>query len=77
MTNTDPAQSIRPLVEFIKIEIPSICDQHAELVANQLVAGLPHLFAIRPEIFPYALSAAGQSQPRLINDQRANLPKLS
>ncbi|BAY77946.1 hypothetical protein NIES25_44160 [Nostoc linckia NIES-25] len=60
MTNTDPAESIRPLVEYIKIQIPCICDQHAEVLANQLVAGLPRLFAEQPEFFSRALCSTPQ-----------------
>jgi hypothetical protein len=58
MTNTDPAQSIRPLVEYIKLQIPIICDQHAEILANQLIAGLPRLFTEQPELFSRAISTA-------------------
>ncbi|MFN6565446.1 MAG: hypothetical protein RMY28_037375 [Nostoc sp. ChiSLP01] len=60
MTNEDLTESLRPLVEYIKIEIPIICEQHAQVLANQLVAALPRLFAERPEIFSQALSTAGQ-----------------
>ncbi|MGF1989102.1 MAG: hypothetical protein RMY62_014685 [Nostoc sp. ZfuVER08] len=59
MTNHDPAQSIRPLVEFIKIQIPVICDRHAEILATQMIARLPQIFAERPEVFSRALSMSG------------------
>ncbi|MBD2415872.1 hypothetical protein H6H01_35200 [Nostoc calcicola FACHB-3891] len=60
MTNEDLAESIRPLIEYIKTQIPCICDQHAETLAAQLIAGLPHLFAEQPEAFSRALCLTPQ-----------------
>lgn len=60
MTNEDLTESIRPLVEYIKIQIPCICDPHAEILATQLIAGLPRLFAEQPEIFSRALCSTPQ-----------------
>ncbi|MEH1824467.1 MAG: hypothetical protein V7L22_03710 [Nostoc sp.] len=59
MTNTDLAQSTRPLVDYLKTQLPITDDQHAEILAAQLIRGLPHLFAEKPEIFSYSLSMSG------------------
>ena len=59
MTNTVLAQSTRLLSDYIKTQIPAITsDQHAETLAAQIIAGLPRLFAEKPEIFSSALLMA-------------------
>ncbi len=60
MDKEDLAQSIRPLVDYIKIQIPCLCDQHAEILATQVIAGLPRLFAEQPETFSRALCSTPQ-----------------
>ncbi|PHK25670.1 hypothetical protein VF12_36745 [Nostoc linckia z15] len=55
MPSEDLSQSIRPLVDYIKTQIPCICDKHAEILAAQLIAGLPDLFREQPETFSRAL----------------------
>ncbi|MEH2031032.1 MAG: hypothetical protein V7K67_15445 [Nostoc sp.] len=59
MTNAELSQSARPLVEYIKIQIPAIDEKHAEILAGQLIFRLPYLFAERPELFSRALSMSG------------------
>ncbi|MBD2519950.1 hypothetical protein H6G93_34415 [Nostoc sp. FACHB-973] len=59
MTNPDLAQSIRPLVEYIKTQIPCITDRDAEILAAQIITRLPYIFTERPEVFSRALSMSG------------------
>jgi len=60
MPSEDLTQSIRPLVDYIKTQIPCICDNHAEILAAQLIAGLPDLFREQPETFSRALCLTPQ-----------------
>ncbi|PHK13906.1 hypothetical protein VF12_41160, partial [Nostoc linckia z15] len=51
----EPTTAGTPLVDYIKTQIPCICDKHAEILAAQLIAGLPDLFREQPETFSRAL----------------------
>ncbi|MEH2422487.1 MAG: hypothetical protein V7K48_16695 [Nostoc sp.] len=61
MTNNDDLViAVRPLVEFIKTQIPVITsDQHAQRLAEMIIMALPDLFTQKPEIFSAALLIAG------------------
>ena len=75
MTNTTLAQSTRLLSDYIKTQIPAITsDQHAETLAAQIIAGLPRLFAEKPDIFSSALLMAGakDTTTQLMTDEKFN-----
>ncbi|MEH2246391.1 hypothetical protein [Nostoc sp.] len=60
-------------MNYIKTQIPLICDPHAERLAAQVIAALPQLFTENPEIFSKALLIAGNKlNADVINQIDAN-----
>ncbi|MEH2400197.1 hypothetical protein [Nostoc sp.] len=89
MTNTALAQSTRKLMDYIKTQIPAIkSDQHAEILAAQIIAGLPQLLAENPKIFSSALLSIARNKQtttqftidenfdKLINQTNAEMRRL-
>ena len=78
MTNNDhPSVLVRPLVEYIKTQLPTITsDQHAEKLAEQIIMALPDLFTEKPEIFSTALVKAG-SRLKLLRSKTGQASPLT